>query len=142
MALIRFDPFRDFDRFFEDNWGLVPMIRRGGEVRFPAMDVYQTDKDVVVEMEVPAGIDPERVDVSVEGETLTVRGETKEEKEEKEKHYYRKEIRKGSFERSVMLPAAVKGDAAEALYEKGLLKITIPKVKEEKTKRVTVRVRK
>ena len=145
MPLIRLDPFRELDRFFDGDWGVVPMMRGGLHMmHFPRMDVYQTDNDVVVEIQVPAGIDPEKVDISIEGDTLTARGSVEEERseEDKEKNYFRKEIRKGSFERSVMLPAAVKADLANAVFEKGILKVTIPKAEEEKVKKVEVKVKK
>lgn len=142
MSLIRWDPFKDFRPFFEDDWGLVPMVKGDRGFGMPALDVYQTDTDVVAEVGVPAGVDPEKIDISIEGDTLTVRGETEEEHETKEKHYYRKEIRKGAFERSIMLPAAVKTGEAEAHYERGVLKITMPKAEESKVKRVEVKIKK
>jgi len=117
-------------------------MKSGRAMQIPAIDVSQTDKDVMVELEVPAGIDPEKIDITIEGDMLTARGSVEEEHEEKNKHYHRKEIRRGSFERSVMLPAKVKTDAAEAVCEKGILKITIPKVEPEQAKRVNVKMKK
>lgn len=127
---------------FDEDWGLVPMMKSGTAMRMPAIDVSQTDKDVVVELEVPAGIDPEKVDISLEGDMLTARGHAEEEHEEKNKNYHRKEIRRGSFERSVILPAKVKADMADAMCEKGILKITIPKVEPEQAKKVQVKIKK
>lgn len=141
MALIRWDPFHEFDRMFDEDWGLVPMMKSGRAMQIPALDVSQTDKDVVVELEVPAGIDPEKVDIAIEGDILTARGSAEEEHEEKNKHYHRKEIRRGSFERSVMLPAKVKADAAEAMCEKGILKITTPKVEPEQAQKISVKMK-
>lgn len=140
MSLIRWDPFQELNRF-DDDWGFVPMIRRN-IMRLPAVDISQTDTEVIVDLEIPAGIDPEKVDISVEGDMLTVRGQTDEKHEEKEKNYYRKEIRSGSFERSMTLPALVKGDQADAEYEKGILKIRLPKAEEAKLKKVTVKMKK
>lgn len=142
MAIIRWDPFREFDRFFSDDWGLVPMWKGSSQFRLPAIDVYQTDKDVVAELEVPAGIDPERIEISVEDGTLTLRGRSEERREEKDKHYYRKEIHRGEFERSVALPTAVKSGEAEATYEKGILKVTIPRAEESKPRKVEVKIKK
>ncbi|TSC68489.1 MAG: HSP20 family protein [Parcubacteria group bacterium Gr01-1014_66] len=106
------------------------------------MDIYQTDKDVVVELEVPAGIDPEKIEVSVEGDTCTARGMIEDTQEEKDKNYYRKEIRRGSFERSVMLPTHVKAEDATAVCEKGVLRVTIPKAVGERAQRIHVQVKK
>lgn len=142
MAIMRWDPFHEFDRMFNEDWGLVPMMRGGHPLKLPALDVSQTEKDVVVELEIPAGVDPEKVDIAIEGEMLTAKGASEATEETKDKNYYRREIRRGSFERSVMLPAPVNADQAEAVYEKGIMKITIPKVAEEKAKRVSVRMKK
>jgi len=142
MAIMRWDPFRELDRFFDEDWGLVPMIRGGLRMAAPRIDVYQNENEVVAEVEVPAGIDPEKVHVSVEGDVLTVKGAVDESHEERNKNYYRREIRKGSFERSVMLPTTVKADRAEAVAEKGILKIILPKSEEAKAKTVEVKVKK
>lgn len=104
------------------------------------MDVYETDKEVIAEVNLP-GIDPEKVDVSVKNQVLTVSGRTEEKKEEKEKGYWRREIRKGSFERMVRLPNPVKEDIVEANYEKGVLKIVMPKAEIKKEKTVKIKVK-
>ncbi len=136
MSLIKWTPLLpqidDFDRFFDD---MRPM---GGFV--PAIDVYQTKDDVVVEAPL-AGIDPNQVNVSIENDVLTLEGKSEHKSEVDEKNYYRKEVRFGSFHRSVALPAAVKGDAAKATYEKGVLKIVIPKEERAKPRTVKVEVR-
>jgi len=131
MAIIRFRPFRHLGQFFEDDW----------EIKQPDVDVYQTDKEVVVKMPL-AGVKPEDVDVSVENDILTVKGETKEEKEEKKKTYWRKEIRKGAFERSIALPTEVKGGKAAAESKDGMLRITLPKVKPKRAKKVKIKMKK
>lgn len=141
MAIIPFRPFRDLERFFEgEDWDIFPVVPFRG-VKVPQVDVYQTDKEVVVEMPL-AGVKPEDVDISVEDNVLTVRGETKEEKEEKRRNYWRKEIRKGAFERLVTLPTEVKGEKAIADSKNGILKITLPKVKVKKVKKVKIKVKK
>lgn len=140
MAIIRWRPFRDFDRFFEEDWETSPMVPSRG-VKFPDVDIYQTDKNVVVEMPL-AGVKPEDVDISVENDILIVKGESKEEKEEKKKTYWKKEIRRGSFERSVALPTEVKGQRADAESKDGMLRITLPKAKPKKAKKVKVKMRK
>ncbi len=141
MALIKWEPFRDLDRFFEEeDLDVFPIIPFRG-IKVPEVDVYQTDKDVVVEMPL-AGVKPEDVDISIEEDILTVKGESKEEKEEKKRNYYRKEIRRGAFERSITLPTEVKAERAKAEFKDGMLKITLPKVKTEKAKKIQVKVKK
>ncbi|MDD5083903.1 MAG: Hsp20/alpha crystallin family protein [Candidatus Moranbacteria bacterium] len=126
---------RDIDAFLGD-FGLGHF---GG--RFvPSMDVYQDKDQVVVDVSI-AGVDPEKVDITIEGDVLTVSGHTEERKEIKHEDYYRKEVRSGSFTRSVILPMRVKGDLAEAQYSKGILRITMPKAEEEKSKKIAVKVK-
>jgi HSP20 family protein len=140
MAIIPWEPFRNLDKFFEEDWDLLPVIPFKG-IKVPEVDIYQTDKDVVVEMPL-AGVKPEDVEISVEDNILTAKGKTEEEKEEKKKNYYRKEIRKGAFERSVALPVEVKGERTKADSQNGMLKITLPKVKAKKSKKIQVKVKK
>lgn len=113
------------DGFFEENWSL-PLIPRARLESLPAMDIYETDTDVIAEINLP-DIDPEKIDISVENSFLKIHGDTEEKKEEKRRGYFKKEIRRGSFERMIKLPATVKEDEIDAVYEKGILKITIPK---------------
>lgn len=139
MALVRWAPLlpssEEFDKFFDDFGG---MSRLGNFV--PALDVYQTKDAVVVETPL-AGIDPEKVNISIENDVLTIEGSTEHKTEVDEKNYYRKEIRSGAFHRSVALPAAVVGEKAKATYEKGILKIEIPKEERAKPKTVKVEVK-
>lgn len=129
------------DRFFNDDDWLLPIFPRAELAKpMPMMDVYETDKNVVAEIEIP-GFDPEKVDVSVENGVLRVSGRTEEKKEEKEKGYWRKEIRKGSFERMVRLPVAVKENAVDATCEKGVLKIVMPKAETKPSSKVRVKVK-
>jgi len=139
MSLIPWKPFSDLDRFFGDDDWLMPVFPRV-ELTKPAMDVKETDKKIIAEVEIP-GFDPEKIDVSVEDGVLRVKGSMDEKKEEKEKGYWRKEIRTGSFERMVRLPVAVKEDAVEATYEKGLLKIVMPKAETKPTSKVKIKVK-
>ena len=134
--IIRFTPTTDIDRFF--NEGFFPFNAQNFA---PAIDVYQEHDALIVETSLP-GIDPENVDISVENDVLTISGETKEKKEVKREDYYRKEMRQGSFSRSVILPVAVKGHEATAEYEHGVLSITLPKAEEAKPKKIAVSVKK
>ncbi|MFA5048870.1 MAG: Hsp20/alpha crystallin family protein [Patescibacteria group bacterium] len=140
MALIKWTPFPfvenfdEMDKFF-DQWPTMP------KVFTPAIDVYQDENNVIVESPL-AGIDPEKVDISIENDVLTIKGDSEKKTEVEEKHYYRKEVRSGSFYRAVQLPARVSGDQAEATYDKGILKIRIPKVDEVKPKTIKIQIAK
>jgi HSP20 family protein len=130
--LMRWSPFRDLEQFVDENmWPSTGFM--------PAMDVRQDKDNVIVEMSLP-GIEAEKVDIDIENDVLTVSGHREEKKETKREDYYRKEIREGSFSRSLVLPMHVKGDQAEAMYEKGMLKITIPKAEEAKPKKIAVKI--
>ena len=102
------------------------------------MDMYQTDNDVVVKASLP-GVKREEVEVTVTGDTLTIKGETKAEEEVKRENYFRQERRYGAFNRSVTIPVPVQGDKAEATFQDGVLTITLPKAEEVKPKRINIR---
>ncbi|MFH1111451.1 MAG: Hsp20/alpha crystallin family protein [Patescibacteria group bacterium] len=139
MAIVRWTPLfpatDEFDKWFEDWPGLSRMSNF-----VPALDVYQTKDSVVVETPL-AGIDPDNINISIENDVLTLEGKSEKKSEVDEKNYYRKEVRYGSFHRSVALPVAVSGAKAKATYEKGVLKITIPKEQRAKPKTVKVEVK-
>ncbi len=97
----------------------------------PEIDIYETEKDVVAEVSLP-DMDPKDIKVLVEENVLRVTGKREEKEEEKERGYYKREIRKGSFERAVRLPGEVDDRKSEADYKDGILKVTLPKVKPTK----------
>jgi HSP20 family protein len=147
-SLIRWDPFREgvslrtaMDRLFDDSlirpdaW-LVP-----ASFADLAVDVYETKDDVVVKAAL-AGVKPEDAEITITGNTLQIRGESKEENEVKEENYIRKERRYGSFSRTVTLPEGLKNDKAEATFEHGMLTLRIPKSEESKPKTIKVRAKK
>ncbi len=136
MALIRWTPFGELDKFFEEDFF---SDSRAGFV--PPVDVYEKGNNVIVEVPL-AGINPEKVDVAVEDDILTVKGRMDEKTEVKEKDYYRKEVRKGSFQRTIQLPVTVQGTKASAVSENGLLKISIPKAKKKKAKQIKIKISK
>jgi HSP20 family protein len=105
----------------------------------PPVDVYEDEHAVTLKMEVP-GIDEKDIDVRVENNTLTVRGERKFEKEEKEENFRRIERQYGSFIRSFTLPSSVDPGQARAHYDKGVLKINLAKKAEAKPKQIKVNV--
>jgi HSP20 family protein len=123
-----------FDQFIRDPWG--SMIRGLGEG--PAVDVCESDNDVVVSMEVP-GVDPKDVDIDVSGATLTVRGEKKQEHEEKDRSYYFSERTFGRFQRTIQLPGSVDPDKVEAVCRNGTLRITLGKRPDAQRRRIEVR---
>ncbi len=131
-SIIHWAPMRDLDRFFdEDMWA------RGFA---PAVDVRQDKDHVIVDFQIP-DIDPAKVNITIENDVLTVSGASEEKHEVKREDYYRKEISRGEFSRSIILPMKVEGDKAAASYEKGILTITAPKAEEVKPKRIAVSVK-
>jgi HSP20 family protein len=104
---------------------------------WPQLDLSETDKDVLIKAELP-GIDPKEVDISINGNQLSIRGEKKLEHEEKKSNYHYVERQYGSFSRSVNLPCAVLQDKVDANYKDGVLTITLPKDAAHQPKRITV----
>jgi len=104
----------------------------------PALDVSETDDAVLVHAEIP-GIDPKELDIAVVGDTLTIRGEKKDQSEQKGRNYHRVERRYGSFTRSLTLPAAVDADGVTAKAHAGVLQIRLPKKEEAKARRIEIK---
>ena len=131
------DPFEEMERMMEEAGRMMPERVSGWT---PALDIYQTDKDVIVEMPL-AGVSPKDVDISIEDNTLMVKGTTQRKTEVDEKSFYRKEVRHGSFYRAVSLPVAVLKDKASATSENGVLKIMLPKAPDVKAKTVPIKIK-
>ena len=142
--ITRWDPFnemstlrRAMDRFFDE-----PLSRSffgstdGGSTLFP-IDLYETNDDVVVEASLP-GVKPEDIDISVTGQVLTLKGESKEEHEEKAQNFYRHERGHGSYVRQISLPTEVDADKARASFEHGVLHLNLPKAESMKPKTIKV----
>jgi HSP20 family protein len=128
------------DRLFEDSFVRAPRLWPGiGEWELP-IDMHQTANDVIVKTSL-SGFKPEEVDISVSGDTLTIKGEHKEEEEIKEENYFYKERRYGKLSRSVLIPVQVKSDKAEAVFEDGILTLTMPKAEEVKPKQIKVKAK-
>ncbi len=133
----RWEPFgAELDRWFGGG-GPPSFLRFGADL---ATDVYEEDDTVVVEMHAP-DIDPSEIDVSIEGDYLRVSGSREESDEEEKRDYYRKEIRRGSFERIIPLPQAVDRDKASAEYENGCLVVMLPKAVGVEAGKVKVEVK-
>ena len=105
----------------------------------PSLDVSETKNNIVVKAEAP-GVDPKDIDISLMGDVLTIKGEKRQEKEEKDQNYHRVERSYGVFTRSVRLPQEVQSDKIEASYKNGILKITLPKSEEAKKKEIKIKV--
>jgi len=116
------------NRVFDDFWG-ESWLEPGREMAagfWPQLDVTETDKEIKVSAEIP-GVEPKDIDVGIEDGVLTIKGEKKYEREEKEKGQYRMERSYGSFERAIELPAEVDESKAKAEFKKGVLRLTLPK---------------
>ena len=143
--LTRFEPFREFASLQNQMNRLLQQEPQGSEesllqTRFaPPVDIYEDEHSYTHKLEVP-GIDEKDVDVKLENNTLTVSGERKFEKDEKEENYRRVERRYGSFVRSFTLPATIDSENVTADYDKGLLKIRLAKMAEAKPKQIKVTV--
>jgi len=146
--LVRWEPFRDLislreamDRLFEESFvrpragWLAPL---GAEAL--AVDVYETDQDVVVKSSVP-GVKPEDIDITITGDTLTIKGETKAEEKVEKANYIRQERRYGAFSRSVTLPTSIVAEQAKAEFDNGVLTLTLPKAEEVKPKSIKVKTK-
>ena len=145
-VLTRWDPFREFttlqdrmNRLFHDSFGEGREEALTTTTFAPAVDVYEDEHNVTLKIEVP-GIDEKDIDVRIENHTLTVHGERKFEKEEKEENYRRVERQYGSFTRSFTLPNTVDTEGVTANYDKGVLKIKLAKKAEAKPKQIKVSV--
>jgi len=146
-VLTRWDPFREFstlqdrmNRLFRDSYGSEGREEALTTTTFaPPVDVYEDEQNVTLKIEVP-GIEEKDIDVRIENNTLTVHGERKFEKEEKEENYRRVERQYGSFTRTFTLPTTVDAEQVTADYDKGVLKIKLAKKAEAKPKQIKVNV--
>ena len=111
-----------------------------GEAWSPSVDVSETEDKLLITAELP-GLEAKDVNVSVSGDILIIKGEKKKETEEKDEHRHYVERYSGSFQRSFRLPVNVKADKVEAAFDKGILKIELPKVEEAKKKEIEIKVK-
>ena len=144
--LIRWEPAREMmtlrdamDRLFDDAF-TRPLRLNDGHWSMPAVDMYQTDNEVVVKAAIP-GVKTDEVQINVTGEVLTLKGEVKEKEEVQEKAYYLREQRWGMFERTIALPTDVIADKAKAEFENGILTITLPKAEEVRPKTISIKTK-
>ena len=141
--MVRWDPFGDFgslrramDRVFED---FAPNRARGeaGDLTFP-IDLSENEEQVTVKAVIP-GAKPDDVDISVSENVLTIKGESRFEDTTEKENYYRREIRYGSFSRSIPLPTRVDYERANADFSDGVLTVSLPKAEEVKPKSIKIR---
>lgn len=151
MALTKWSPksemARMMDEFFETPFfprfrGTFPMLRKIGDedLIHPMVDMYDKDDEIVVKAEIP-GVEKEDVNISLTNNTLTIKGESKKEKETKEEDYYYCERSHGKFARMLTLPEEVQSDKVTAEFKNGLLEIHLPKSPGAKPKEIKVKVK-
>ncbi len=144
MRLVRYDPWRDMERF-EDRmnrvfgnlnpWaGREERLSAGWE---PAVDIYETEKEFVLKAELP-DVEPKDVKVNVEGNVLTITGERREESDVKEGDYHRKERFYGTFSRSFVLPDTIDREGIKAAFKAGVMKLSLPKKAAAKPREITI----
>ena len=129
---------RAMDHLFEEFYGRSPLA--GSLSNFPAVDMYQTENEVVVKVTLP-GLKPEDLQVSVTGDVLTLRGEIKQEKETDASTYHLRERTYGAFSRSISLPAPVVVEKSKAEFENGVLNLTMSKAEEVRPKTITIKAK-
>jgi HSP20 family protein len=133
---------RDMDRICTrvcDEFGIPLLLETGAEI--PSIDLSETEDSIILKAEVP-DINPEDLDISITDDTLSIKGETKQELVEERGGYQRTEHRYGAFSRSLQLPCRINIDDVKATYKKGILNIVMPKCKPEQAREVKVKVKK
>jgi len=155
MSLIRWNPTQELERWPSDIFSVQRDINRlfdnffrggaQGDETFssywtPAVDISEQENEYIVKMELP-GVAKEDVKISLESNILTIKGEKKQEKEEKNKNLHRIERSYGSFQRSFTLPTTVKSDKIDAFFKDGVLTVSLPKMEEAKPKQIEVKVK-
>ena len=146
MDLVQWKPFREvsrlrneMDRLWDEYFGpgrraLKPME----EAWLPAVDVSETGDKITVKAEIP-GMEAKDIEISMVGDTLTIKGEKKAEREEKDENYHMVERSYGSFSRAMKLPAQVDAEKVEATYKNGVLTVVLPKKEEVKAKTIEIK---
>ena len=147
MEIVPWRPFgeissfrKEMDRLWNRFMGETPFARTFAEEWLPSVDVSETEDKLLIKAELP-GLEAKDVNLSISGDVLTIKGEKKKEEEKKDEHYYHCERYCGSFQRSLRLPVNIQSDKAEATFDKGVLKITLPKTEEAKKKEIETKVK-
>lgn len=147
MAVVKYSPFRDLRNLQEQMNRLLDLAwskESGEELREgvwqPPVDIFEDENSVVIKVELP-GIDQKDIEVRIEDNTLTLRGERKHDTDVKKENYHRIERYYGGFQRSFSLPHTVDQEKVKAACERGVLTITLPKREETKPKQINVEVK-
>ena len=123
---------------YEGEWPSWSRLAAPFEGRMPRVDVIDRDDEVVVRAELP-GVDKKDLDVSITDNTVIIKGTTSQETKEEKGDYYRSETARGSFSRTLMLPAGVEGDKAKATFKDGILELNLPKAETAKRRKIEVK---
>lgn len=147
MALMRWEPFRDLmtmqdkmNRLFNEFFARPGSYEEEGIVRgtwSPAVDIYETDNDIVLKAELP-GMSQEDIQLEIRENVLTLKGERKQERQVEESNYHRVERSYGTFQRMFTLPNAIQQDRVKARYKDGILEVTMPKAEVSKPKHIAI----
>ncbi|MGB9711693.1 MAG: Hsp20/alpha crystallin family protein [Dissulfurimicrobium sp.] len=128
---------REMDKVWEDFFGGGELVSTEG-TWIPSIDLSETKDSLIIKAEVP-GMDAKDIDISIAGDMLTIKGEKQRKTEEKDENYHRVETRYGSFSRMIRLPVSIDAEKATATYEKGVLKLVLPKKEEVKPKQIEIK---
>ena len=145
--IVRWEPFREMyslrhamDRLFNESFIRPATAWNGSALSAPAVDVYQNDDEVVVKVTLP-GIKPDDIHINVTGDVLSIEGEVKDEVEKDDSNYIVRERHFGRFRRQFALPTIVESDKANAVFEHGVLTLTLPKAEVVKPKQISVKAK-
>ena len=145
-TIARWDPAQDFahlrttmDRLFDQRFARFPGFRGNDELNASSLelDIYETGTEYVVRAAIP-GVEPSDVEIAVEDDVLTIKGESKKEEETSGETWIRRELSFGSFRRSLRLPPTVEAEKAQATFEHGMLKLTLPKRPEARARSIKI----
>jgi len=146
MAIVRKDPFRELnlirsqmDRIFENLVGRGEREEWGKTAWYPPVDIYETENSIVLKAELP-GVDQKNLEIKVEDDTLTLKGEKKAERDTKTENFLRAERAYGAFQRSFTLPQTIEKENIKATLKRGILTVILPKKEEVKPKQIPIQV--
>ncbi len=146
MAIVKYNPFRELramqeqmNRLLDLAWNREPGEEMREGVWQPPVDIFEDAESLVIKAELP-GIDQKDIDVRIEDNTLTLRGERKHDQEVRKENYHRVERYYGSFQRSFSLPATIDQEKVKASCDRGVLTVILPKKEEKKPKQITVEI--
>ena len=137
--LAKWDPFKNFEKFFEPEFPFVPMVPASKLFWELPVDLYEDKGKLVAEMNMP-GVDPKLIDITFKNGDLKVYAKKEEKEEKKEKEFYFKEIKTGFFERTINLPFKVITEKVEAQYKNGVLKVVMPIQEPVTTEKVKIQI--